>query len=454
MYGIERCTLKGVDKMEKEEMTPHLEELKRVLEGKVDENTLMKELDMFLNEYRLDVDEAKRGIIRKHGGTTAGFVTAAAIQKNIEDLTGSESNIDVVAKVIFIEQKEITVKGSPKTVISGILGDSTGSASFTDWEGKNMLDKGAVYRFKNCYTKKWNDRIGINLGSRSSVEKADVKIDLPERNYTMSSSEMKIGDIRGGIGNVTVTGRILTIEKREITVKGEPKTVFSGIIADDTGKIQYSAWNDLGLKDGDTVCIKNAYIRTWKGIPQLNIGDRSETTKVDDTFGDIAIGGTTEKPIKDIIRNGGGLDITVKGSVVDIRSGSGIIYRCPECNRSTVNGTCLTHGAVEPTPDLRMKFVIDDGTGSMNAVINRELTEKLTGMSLEMATDMAKTNSRGSEIVLEDLTNKILIKRVMIRGNVMSDDYGPMMVVREAEMMSTDVASEAKELLKDVEAAL
>ena len=439
--------------MNMEELTPHIEELKRVLGDKADEAVIVAELDTYLNKYHLDIDSAKRGIIRKLGGTSVGFVTAAAVQKKVGDLTGTEQNVDVVAKVIYVENKEITVKGSPKKIVSGIVGDDTGSSSFTVWRGDIQLEKGKVYRFKNCYTKKWNDRIQINIGDKGVIETADdVKIDMPERNYTMSSSEMKIGDIREGMGNVTVTGRILTSETRTINVKGEDKIVFSGIIADDTGKIQYSAWSDFQLKAGETICVKNAYIRAWKGIPQLNLGERCEVSRVDDTFDDAVIGGSNEKTVGDIIKNGGGLDIVLKGDIVDIRMGSGLIKRCPECNRSIINDQCMSHGTVNPVPDLRLKFVLDDGTGSISAILNRDITEKLTGVTLHMATELAK--ARGAEFVAKELAEKIMVKHVMIRGNVMSDDYGPSMSVKDAAIENVDVQAEARKLLKTVEAAL
>ena len=439
--------------MNMEELTPHIEELKRVLGDKANEAMIIEELDTYLNKYHLDIESAKRGIIRKLGGVTVGFVTAAAVQKKIGDLNGTEQNVDIVAKVIYVENKEITVKGNPKSIVSGIIGDDTGSSSFTIWRGDVQLTKGDVYRFKNCYTKKWNDRIQVNLGDKGVVELArDVKIDMPERNYTMSSSEMKIGEIREGVGNVTVTGRIMTAETKTVNVKGEPKTVFAGIIADDTGKIQYSAWNDFQLKAGETICVKNAYIRAWKGIPQLNLGERCEVSRVDDTFDDSAIGGSKERTVRDILKNGGGLDIVLKGDVVDIRMGSGLIKRCPECNRSILNDQCVSHGTVNPVPDLRLKFILDDGTGSISAVLNRELTKKLTGVTLSAATELGK--ARGAEFVAKDLAEKILVKHVMITGNVMSDDYGPMMVVRDAALEEVDVESEARALYKTVEAAL
>src|SRR5574344_1351220 len=175
--------------MNEEELTPHLEELKKALkEVKVDDSVLLEELDTYINKYHLDADAAMRGILRKHGGSNIGFVTAENVSKKIGDLNGTEQNVDITAKVLFNEKKQISAKGVQKTIVSGLLGDDTGNASFTIWEDVDELVKGSVYRFKNCYTKKWNDRVQINVGNKGVVEKADdVKIDVPESNFSSSS---------------------------------------------------------------------------------------------------------------------------------------------------------------------------------------------------------------------------------------------------------------------------
>lgn len=436
------------------ELTPHVEEIKRVLENKVDEEVIVNELNKYLNEYHVTLDSAKRGIIRKYGGgDVAAFTPAGAVVKKIDELTGTEQNVDIQAKVVYVENKSITVKGLSKTIVSGILGDETGTASFTIWEpGSVMLEKGSVYNFKNCYCKLWNDKVQINLGNRGRVEPASgVSIDLPERTIAVNSSECKIGDIRDGMGSVTVTGRIVTYEARNVMVKGEPKTVYSGIIADDTGKIQYSAWNDFSLKEGETICIKNAYIRSWKGIPQLNMGDRCEISRVDSVF-DVVDTSGSKKTIDEITRIGGGLDITLEGMVVDMRAGSGLIKRCPQCNRSILNGVCTAHGQVNGTPDLRMKIVLDDGTGAIGAIVNRKDTETLTGITLKAAEGLAMAQGEG--VVAREVAGKILMKRISITGNVMSDDYGPSMIVKSASVLDVDVVSEANKLLDEVEGSL
>jgi len=436
------------------ELTPHVEEIKRVLENKVDEEVIVNELNKYLNEYHVTLDSAKRGIIRKYGGgDVAAFTPAGAVVKKIDELTGTEQNVDIQAKVVYVENKSITVKGLSKTIVSGILGDETGTASFTIWEpGSIMLEKGSVYNFKNCYCKLWNDKVQINLGNRGRVEPASgVSIDLPERTIAVNSSECKIGDIRDGMGSVTVTGRIVTYEARNVMVKGEPKTVYSGIIADDTGKIQYSAWNDFSLKEGETICVKNAYIRSWKGIPQLNMGDRCEISRVDSVF-DVVDTSGSKKTIDEITRIGGGLDITLEGMVVDMRAGSGLIKRCPQCNRSILNGVCTAHGQVNGTPDLRMKIVLDDGTGAIGAIVNRKDTETLTGITLKAAEGLAMAQGEG--VVAREVAGKILMKRISITGNVMSDDYGPSMIVKSASVLDVDVVSEANKLLDEVEGSL
>lgn len=436
------------------ELTPHVEEIKRVLENKVDEEVIVNELNKYLNEYHVTLDSAKRGIIRKYGGgDVAAFTPAGAVVKKIDELTGTEQNVDIQAKVVYVENKSITVKGLSKTIVSGILGDETGTASFTIWEpGSVMLEKGSIYNFKNCYCKLWNDKVQINLGNRGRVEPASgVSIDLPERTIAVNSSECKIGDIRDGMGSVTVTGRIVTYEARSVMVKGEPKTVYSGIIADDTGKIQYSAWNDFSLKEGETICVKNAYIRSWKGIPQLNMGDRCEISRVDSVF-DVVDTSGSKKTIDGITRIGGGLDITLEGMVVDMRAGSGLIKRCPQCNRSILNGVCTAHGQVNGTPDLRMKIVLDDGTGAIGAIVNRKDTETLTGITLKAAEGLAMAQGEG--VVAREVAGKILMKRISITGNVMSDDYGPSMIVKSASVLDVDVVSEANKLLDEVEGSL
>ena len=68
--------------MERTELTPHIEEMKRVLGDKIDEEQLVSELTRYIDEYHVGIDAAKRGIIRQYGNTdTSSFVTAGSVVK-------------------------------------------------------------------------------------------------------------------------------------------------------------------------------------------------------------------------------------------------------------------------------------------------------------------------------------------------------------------------------------
>ncbi len=86
---------------------------------------------------------------------------------------------------------------------------------------------------------------------------------------------MSVADITPETGSVTVTVRVLTVGTRTIRYQGENQTIREGQLADESGKISYTAWQDFGFEPGDSVTIGNASVREWDGRPELNIGDRS-----------------------------------------------------------------------------------------------------------------------------------------------------------------------------------
>ena len=45
----------------------------------------------------------------------------------------------------------------------------------------------------------------------------------------------------------------------------------------------------------------------------------------------------------------------------------------------------------------------------------------------------------------------MLMKRVSVNGNVMSDDFGPSIIIKGVKTVTTDVVSEANELLAQME---
>ena len=450
-----------MDTSDNMDLTPIIQELYAALDGKVTEEILRKELEKYLVTYKTGVTIAKDSIIRKYRNNrqSGTALNNTAVTKKIAELEGTEMIVTVVAKMIFVEKKDVVIKNVPKTIISGIAADDTGTAPFTIWSDMGDFQKGQVYTFKNAYTRTYKDQVQINVGIRGKVEPNDeVRFDLPNSSANgtsggiSSATDMAIGDITEQTKNLNVKGVVSEIQSRTINVKGEEKTVWGGIIADQSGKVQFTSWNDFGLKEGETLYVKNAYIRAWRGIPQLNMGDRTTVERIEESI--TAVGsGPTKKTVEDVMKVGGGLDLSITGTIVDIRTGSGLIKRCPNCNRSVLNNTCAQHGEVEPVLDLRLKLTVDDGTGAISVIINRADTEKITGMTLDQAINLSKEKG-DMNIVANKMGSTLLMKKITVTGNIMSDDFGPQMNARTAEIGSTDVIAEAEELYKEVEGSL
>ena len=143
--------------------------------------------------------------------------------------------------------------------------------------------------------------------------------------------------------------------------------------------------------------------------------------------------------------------MAVRGVVLDVRETSGLVFRCPEdgCKRVLQGGACMVHGSVEGQPDLRIKGVIDDGTGAISMILGREPTQKLLGKELEQCVEQARERM-GTEFVREELIEKLVARPLVVEGNVMSDDFGLTMIGRRAKVLDIDVKLEAQKLLEEM----
>ncbi|RLF32165.1 MAG: hypothetical protein DRM98_04360 [Thermoplasmata archaeon] len=238
--------------------------------------------------------------------------------------------------------------------------------------------------------------------------------------------------------------RILDINEREIEINGEIRNVFSGVIADETGKAQFTCWHDFNLKKEEVYRIIGGYVKSWKGIPQLTFDVNASVKKLDknrvakDRFQ------LVKMPLHELIERRGALDVEVEGVVIDIRSGSGFVMRCPECNRVLQNNRCSIHGEVEGKPDLRVKLVLDDGTGAVDSVLNKELSEKLLGKTLDECKKM------GEDELINEINNKFFAHRVTLRGNALSDEFGTTVIAKEADFVEVNVREDAEKLSEEL----
>lgn len=440
----------------KDEMGPHVRDILRALGGKVSEDEIERELGNYLNVYRVSLDTAKRSIVKKHGGNPADL--SLGVTKTVRELMPGEPSVSLLARIVSVNEKEIATEGGSKGILYGFLGDPTGTVPYTAWNPEGLeLEKGDVVRIQNAYTKEFKGRVEVHLGNRAVVTKEDADL-LPPVEATRPSAPAgpatpaKVVDLREGVSNVSLAARVLSVETREVKVGGEARTVHSGVIADDTGKVQFSAWKDFGLQAGDGVRIEGGYVKTWRGIPQLSFDERATVTKLaaEALPAAEALALSPRMWIEDLAERGGAVDVTVRGILIDIKDGSGLVYRCPECRRVLRKNVCRIHGEVQGNADLRVKGVVDDGSGAITAVFGKELTEQLLEKTVEECIAQAK-EAMDQEVVRDELADLLIAQPVEVRGNVTSDDYGLMMIVDSARVLKVDVQEEARAMLEELE---
>ncbi|UCF45254.1 MAG: DNA-binding protein [Candidatus Bathyarchaeota archaeon] len=88
---------------------------------------------------------------------------------------------------------------------------------------------------------------------------------------------MNIRDLRNGMRRVTVEAKVVEKgESRQVRsrYKDETYTVANAIIADETGSIKLTLWNEQidQVNVDNTVKIENGYVTSFKGEIQLNVG--------------------------------------------------------------------------------------------------------------------------------------------------------------------------------------
>jgi replication factor A1 len=434
----------------REQIAPHVKDITRALEGKVSEEVVERELENYLTVYRVSLETAKRSIVKKYGGNPARL--SIGVMKAIKDLVADEPSVNLLCKVISLNSKELEREGGSKEIYYGILADDTGTVPFTAWEVSGLnIGAGDVIRVQNAYTKEFRGQVQVNFGSRTTVTKDEstlLQVSSVERG---PATPVKLGEVREGMRDLAVTARILSVERREVEVSGKPKVVFSGILADDTGKVQFSSWHDFGLKEGEAVRIEGGYVSSWRGLPQLSFDERASLERVKETSLPPVeeLDRSRRMWIEELIQRGGGIDILVRGIVIEVKEGSGLVYRCPQCRRVVRKGTCRIHGEVQGEPDLRTKAVIDDGSGALTAIFNRELTEALLEKDLQTCISEAK-EAMDQEVIRDYLADILIAQPVEARGNVTSDDYGLMMIARSAQVLRVDIQQEARALLEQL----
>lgn len=367
----------------------------------------------------------------------------------LKDLRAGLPPVHILARIVTVARREVTSRadGRKRNVLSGLLSDGTATVRFTWWDPPaEGVDRGTVLRAVNAQVREFRDRAELSFGWSTKIEPAS-ELELP-RVDPASLPLKRVSDLAAREDGFRLEVRVVEVSARTVTVGEQRRSLHTGRLGDGSGTVPFTSWVDFRLKPGDTIRVVGGYVRLYRGIPEVTLDERSHVEGIPSE----AVPTVTE-PARVVVtlgvaeaRTSGSL-LTVEGTVVALAPPSGLVRRCPSCARILRDGTCRDHGAVEGAADLTARLVLDDGTGVATVNLSREQTERLAGLNLSQALEMARGGS--AEVGVEARLRRQLIgRRLRVSGGTRVDDFGLAMTPTSVEPQSSDPRAAAAHLAR------
>jgi replication factor A1 len=343
----------------------------------------------------------------------------------LKDLRPGLPPVHVLGRVVTVARKEITGKtdGRRRTVLSGLLSDGTATVRFTWWDPPaEGIDRGTVLRAVNAQVREFRERPELSFGWSTRIQPAsDGELPAVETAYLPLRGVAELDPRAEGF---RLEVRVVDVTERTVTVGEERRAVHSGHLADGTGSIPFTAWIDFRLHPGDTVRVAGGYVRLFRGTPEITLDERSHVEGIStELVPPEPTGSIAPLSLGALEARGAGPEALTEGLVVGLASPSGVVLRCPTCARVLQANLCRVHGAVEGVPDLRLRILLDDGTGVATVNLPRDLSEKLTGRSLAQLLDRLRRQPDPT-LIERELRDELVGHRLRVRGRAKVDEFG------------------------------
>lgn len=404
-----------------------------------DESAIRRDLENLL-EYSVPVDEAIDSLRRKYGDE--GGREGGPSRTKVGDVTPETGSISVTATVLTAGRRRIKYQGEDVIIWEGEVADDTGRISYTSWEPFEW-EPGDVISIGNASVREFQGRPELNIGERTTLERTDVEWDPAG---SVGGDTDLVDLVPGDRGrNVEVT--VLDVESRTIDGRDGETSILSGVVADPAARLPFTDWDPHGqIRAGASFRLENVYVREFRGVPSVNVTEFTEIVELDRP---VEPSDPIRLDIREAIDRGAVYDVVVRGNVVDIRDGSGLVSRCPQCGRIVQKGQCRTHGEVESVDDLRVKAVLDDGTGSVTAILDADLTAEVYGGTLEDARAQAR-EAMDQDVVSDRIADRLVGKEYRARGHLSVDEFGSNLEVTSFDRVADEPEAWAADFLQEV----
>lgn len=404
-----------------------------------------------VNEYQgrrsINVNKSTRVVVLEEG--TAPVVVPGE-PMNIADLP-KEGNVCVVARILGLRPDVIHRRDGTGSidVVRGRVADDSGSIGFLSWEPLD-LDVGQLVKIDGANVRTFRDTPELNFGRTTTIE-AYHDAAFASAEDLEAASAQTIADLRDGARDVRCVVEIHEWQRRTFTRDGEERHLWSGQVADPSGRCRMSAWEELPIAEGDlpvTVRLTGVRVRAWQGVPDITVDNADQIEVLDGPPWEESIDFAThsvEVDFDELAEGGGRVGVSTKGLIVSIRDDSGLIQRCPECRRVLRDGVCQDHGAQDGQEDVRLRLVMQGEASTISVFLGRDAALALLDTDLEgLRTAIAE---HGSMAWVQTLRARYLGRSAILRGRLLVDERSSMFMADALEAVDEDgplMATEAR----------
>ncbi len=390
----------------------------------VPDEEIASRLKKLIDDFRVPEGEARRSVLnyflKEHG--VIPQVRASSEKVKISEIKEAGKWVDLEVKVLDLWEPATEAISQ-----TGLIGDGSGSMKFVKWTKSELpnLELGQSYLLKKVVTDEFQGRFSVKLNRTSQIEPLEKEVEA--RPASRAAQAMKVVEI-------TEPGLWvdLKVKVAQLWEANSDAISQSGLVGDETGSIKFVKWvkADLpNLEEGKSYLLRNLVTDEFQGRFSVKL---NRTSQIEPLDVDVEIGSQAAE---------------FSGALVDVQKGSGLIKRCPVCKRSLAKGVCSEHGKVDGTYDLRIKAVLDDGRRVQDVLINRETTERLVGLTLDDAKQMAM-EALDHEVVRSLIESKLMGRYFGITGPRV-DRYILVETINEVPPVTE---SRVDELMAEVEA--
>ena len=377
-----------------------------------------------------DIDDDLRQKLADVGNTSIVKIN------DVLDINQDEGReVDVLGRILAIAdiRQFQRVDGTDGQVRSIDLADETGVIRTSLWDEKTEIPQklGDAIKIENARTRLGQNTMELSVGRSSRITTpSDEEIEsLPSYQQLEMDryNDRTISQLEENEQNVKLRVRVTNVNEVNTFTRndGRDGRVRAIYVADETGEIQVSLWDDdtdIDFTSGAALIIENPSITLQQNHLRLSISNSSTLRKArpDEAEAMLSLREIenklyVEKYIEDIEEEDS--HIRVRGTIEQI-NGDKILYAmCPNCNKRITQSEegyiCDICGEKIEEPNYLMiiSCVLQDDTGTVTATFFRKQAEELIGATtdevieiFEQTGDETSMSSRIEDLVGHEVT--------------------------------------------------